>query len=453
MNISLRSRAKIDLSYFRRQIQLGYRPRVLTLLVAFSFALLTGCQGQSSTDNAQTNEQSKSEKPAADKRMMTVPSVSIITPLIRTEPITKTAAGTLASPNAVTLIPQVSGTIQSVHVRSGQQVKKGDLLFSLDKQPFETALRSAEAKLKGDRAQSRYASEQVQLLKPLVEKEYITRQSYEQAVATAMAANALISQDEAAIETARINLSYTQIRAPITGRLGEISLQPGNLVVANNTALSTLVSNRQLLVNFSLPQTILTALRDEWPGLGQTKTGQNPPLPPKVEILDEKADHVIGKGHLSFIDNSISANTGTIRLQGLIDNPEGTLWPGQFVTARLTLGKLPNAQIIPSNAVQIGDQGMYVYVYQEGKAHMASITPAFHTAHEAVLPANSLPADTKIIYPLPSRIAPGMAVRLKPAEDKNAEKTSKAEPSQGDGAPQARSSPERCAQHAMSDLA
>lgn len=390
----------------------GHMSRWLPIAAVLSVLVLSGCQSQTQTDKSGEKEKAKTQMPTSGMRGMMITKVTVITPTTRSVAITMTAAGTLASPNAVTLTPQVSGTIQAVHVQSGQQVEKGDLLFSLDAQPFETALRSARAKLEGDRAQARYAAQQVKQLQPLVEKEYVTRQSYDQAVATAMAANALIAQDEAAIQTAEINLAYTNIRAPITGRLGEISLQPGNLVVANNTALTTLVSNRQLLVNFSLPQSVLNPLQSEWPELGHTLPAEKSAPSPPVDVLDEHADHVLGHGHLSFIDNSISAGTGTIRLQGLIDNRSGNLWPGQFVTARLKLGEIPNAQIVPAAAVQIGDQGMFVYLYKNGKVEMQPVTPAQNTTSEAALTAGSLPADAQVIYPLPSRIAPGMPVEL-----------------------------------------
>ena len=345
--------------------------------------------------------------------MMGPAAVGVVKPIIRTEPITMTAAGTLSSPNAVTLTPQVSGTLKTVPVQSGQKVTQGTLLFTLDAEPFRTALHSAEAKLAGDRAQANYADQQVKQLTPLVQKEYVTRQSYDQAVATAMAAQALIAQDQAAIQTAKINLSYTEIRAPISGRLGQISLQPGNLVVANSTALTTLVSTQELLVNFSLPQSVLNDLRKEWPSLGQpVAAGQTAPPAPRVEVLDEHAKTVLADGHLSFIDNSISATTGTIRLQGIVKNPADLLWPGQFVTARLTLGNIPNAQIIPAGAVQLGDQGSFVYLAINNKAEMRPITPLRTQATEVALADGSLPPDAQIIYPLPSRIAPGMAISI-----------------------------------------
>ena len=432
--MTMRRRLKPQSEPIRRPM-IGNKSRLLTIFAVLSVLAFGGCQNQTATDKSAEKDKAKTEKPTSGMPGMMITKVSVITPSVRTVPITMTAAGTLASPNAVTLTPQVSGTIDAVHVQSGQQVEKGDLLFSLDAQPFETALLSARAKLEGDRAQARYAAQQVKQLKPLVEKEYVTRQSYDQAVATAMAANALIAQDEAAIQTAQINLAYTKIRAPITGRLGEISLQPGNLVVANNTALTTLVSNRELLVNFSLPQSVLQTLRKEWPGLGQTMPGEKSVPPPTVEVLDEHADLVLGKGYLSFIDNSISAGTGTIRLQGLIDNLDGSLWPGQFVTARLTLGQIPDAQVLPAAAVQIGDQGMFVYLYKNGKVEMQTVSPARNTSNEAALPAGSLPADAKVIYPLPARIAPGMAVALEKTSNKKGQSSEqlKAEPASHSG--------------------
>lgn len=339
--------------------------------------------------------------------------VTVVRPTVKTVPVTATAAATLASPNAVTLTPQVSGTLQSVHVVSGQRVTAGTLLFTLDAAPFRSSLNAAEAKLKGDLAQARYTAQQVKQLTPLVEKDYVTRQSYDQAVASAQAANAQVAQDQAAIQTAKINLSYTEIRAPISGRLGEISLQPGNLVQANSTALTTLVSIQKLLVNFSLPQRVLNDLRKEWPGLGQPDDAGGKSVPgPRIDILDEQAEHILGHGRLTFVDNAINPTSGTIRLQGLIDNPTGQLWPGQFVTARLTLRTIPNAEVVPATAVQLGDQGSFVYVVRHDKAETLPVQPLHTLATEVALPGGSIPADTQIIYPLPGRIAPGMAVRV-----------------------------------------
>lgn len=355
---------------------------------------------------------SPQERRGAMRGQMTV---SVVHPIVKTVPITTTAAATLASPNAVTLTPQVSGTLKSVHVVSGQRVKAGQLLFSLDAAPFRTALSAAEAKLKGDIAQARYTAQQVKQLTPLVEKDYVTRQSYDQAVASAQAASAQVAQDQAAVQTARINLSYTEIRAPISGRLGEISLQPGNLVQANNTALTTLVSIRELLVNFSLPQRVLSDVRREWPGMGQPSAQGKPPAPgPRIDILDEQAAQVLGSGYLSFVDNTINPTTGTIRLQGLIDNPAGRLWPGQFVTARLTLREIPHAEVLPATAVQLGDQGSFVYVVRHDTVETLPIEPLHTLATEVALPAGSIPLDAQVVYPLPGRIAPGMTVHVRP---------------------------------------
>lgn len=415
------------------------------LLLSLTGTLLSGCSDKAadtpatspgaqekpptekSTADKATIAKSEGEKSAGEKHaeapangpggrrgMMGGPQpVTVVRPTVKTVPVTATAAATLASPNAVTLTPQVNGTLQSVHVLSGQAVKAGQLLFTLDAAPFRTALNAAEAKLKGDLAQARYTAQQVKQLTPLVEKDYVTRQSYDQAVASAQAANAQVAQDQAAIQTAKINLSYTEIRAPISGRLGEISLQPGNLVQANSTALTTLVSIQKLLVNFSLPQRVLNDLRKEWPGLGQPDDAGGKSVPgPLIDILDEQAEHLLGHGRLTFVDNAINPTSGTIRLQGLIDNTTGQLWPGQFVTARLTLRTIPNAEVVPATAVQLGDQGSFVYVVRHDKAETLPVQPIHTLATEVALPGGSIPADTQIIYPLPGRIAPGMAVRI-----------------------------------------
>lgn len=385
---------------------------------------------QKSTDSgtaAPKKSDSKSDsKPAPGGRPgmrgMGPQTVSVVYPVIQTVPITMTAAATLSSPNAVTLTPQISGTLQSVHVVSGQQVKAQQLLFSLDAAPFRTALNSAEAKLKGDLAQARYAEQQVKQLTPLVEKDYVTRQSYDQAVASAQAANAQVAQDQAAIQTTKINLSYTEIRAPISGRLGEISLQPGNLVQANSTALTTLVSTKNLLVNFSLPQSVLTDLRHEWPSMGQPGSNGKAATPgPHIDLLDDQAIKLLGQGHLSFIDNAINPTTGTIRLQGSITNDHDMLWPGQFVTARLTLKEIPHAEVLPATALQLGDQGSFVYLVRQGKAEILAVHPIRTQATEVALPAGSIPLDAAVIYPLPGRIAPGMAVQIKAPPKKPAD--------------------------------
>lgn len=328
-------------------------------------------------------------------------AVQTVRPVIETVPVTTTAAGTLSSPHGVTIMSQVTARLDKVWVRSGQTVHKGQVLFTLDAASYRAALAQAAAKLKGDEAQARYSAGQVESLKPLVSKDYVTRQTYDQAVATAQADKAQVAQDRAALETARLNLAYTTLRAPITGRLGVIALQPGNMVQANSTDLVTLKQMSPLLVNFALSQSMLSRV------LSLPKSGENGSL----QVMHEDTGKAIATGHLTVVNNGVSSSTGTISLQGEVGNAHGRLWPGQFVTVRLQLGTLKNALVVPAGAVQPGQNGRFVYLVRNGKAVVQPVTVALTTADKAVI-GKGVKSDDEVIYPLPARIRPNAPVKV-----------------------------------------
>lgn len=347
-------------------------------------------------------------------------SVHVIHPQIEDVPITTTVSGNMSSSHSIKVTPQVSGLLSKVDAVSGQQVKAGQVLFRIDPAPFKAALASAEAKLKGDLAQQSYTKGQVQQLKPLVAKDYVTRQTYDQAVASAQSAIAQVAQDRAGIETAKLNLSYTVIRAPIDGRLGEVNLQAGNLVQANSTALVTLRAIDPLWVNFSLPQSVLPQLRAGWPDMGtHDPAGRPNSNGPALTIKSEDAGTTLGKGHLSFADNTVSDSSGSIKLQGVVDNPDGKLWPGQFVTVELELGKIPRAVVLPAAAIQLGNDGTFVYRVADGKVKSEPVTQRLSFGTRAALPPGSLPANAEIIFPVPSRLRPGMAVKIQQSHQRH----------------------------------
>ncbi|WP_455385899.1 efflux RND transporter periplasmic adaptor subunit [Acidihalobacter prosperus] len=332
-------------------------------------------------------------------------AVQTVRPATETVPVTATAAGTMSSPHSVTIVSQVTARLDKVWVHSGQTVDKGQLLFTLDAASYRAALTEAEAKLKGDEAQARYSAGQVESLKPLVAKDYVTRQTYDQAVATAQADRAQVAQDRAALETARLNLAYTTLRAPIAGRLGVIGLQAGNMVQANSTNLVTLKQMSPLLVNFALPQSMLSQV------LGLPKSGDNGSL----QVMHEDTGEVIGNGHLTAVDNGVSSSTGTISLQGEVGNADGRLWPGQFVTVRLQLGALKNALVVPAGAVQPGQDGSFVYLVRNGKAVVQPVTVALTSADKAVI-GKGVKSGDEVIYPLPARIRPNAPVKVLQAD-------------------------------------
>lgn len=328
-------------------------------------------------------------------------AVQTVRAVQETVPVTVTAAGSMSSPHSVAVTAQISGRLEKVWVASGQTVHKGQVLFTLDAAPYRAALAEAQAKLRGAEAQARYATGQVEALRPLVAKDYVTRQSYAQAVATAQADRAQVQQDLAAVETARLNLGYTTLRAPIAGRLGVIALQPGNVVQANLTPLVTLRQMSPLLVDFSLPQALLPQVRR----LAASAQGRD------LQVLREDAEKVLATGRLIAVDNGVDPNTGTVRLQGQVDNASGALWPAQFVTVRLTLSILRDALVLPAAAVQPGQSGSFVYLVRDGKAHVQKVGVRMVGGGKAVIDAGISPRD-EVIYPVPARMRPGAGVRV-----------------------------------------
>ena len=355
--------------------------------------------------------------------------VEVVHVKTETVPLTVTAAGSLSSPHSVTVTAQITGRLSKVWVQAGQTVVAGQRLFSLDAAPYRAALAQARAKLEGDEAHARYAEEQVKALKPLVAKLYVTRQTFEQAVATAQADEAQVAQDRAALATARLNLAYTTIHAPIAGRLGVIDLQAGNTVQAYTTPLVTLRQMDPLQVNFTLPQSMLSQV------LALPKSGVNGSL----EVLREDATQVLGHGHLEAVDNEVNPNTGTVTLQGPVGNAQGRMWHGQFVNVRLRLGAIDHALVVPAGAVQPGQNGNFVYVVKAGKAVVQPVTVRLMTAHKAVI-AKGLGASDLVIYPLPAHIHPNAAVKvLTPGA--NAADTDRTQPRAGEPARPARAAP------------
>lgn len=332
-------------------------------------------------------------------RVMPVEVIKVIT---RDMPVTITSVGTVASPHTVTVSPQVTGMLSTVMVHSGQTVKAGQVLFHIDPLPFYTALREAEAKLAGDRAQQVYTATQLASLRPLVAKDYVTRQSFEQARAAAVAAAAQVEQDRYAVESARIALAYTTIHAPISGRLGAVEVKSGNVVQASNTALVTINQMDPMDIDFSVPQSTLSSTRR---ALLQRQVDN-------VAIYRE-ADQgrPLGKGRLDFVDNNVAATTGTVALKARAENPQETLWPGQFVVVRLTLRTMHHARVVPAGCVQQGQQGPFVYVVRNRHALVRKVALAFIEDHLAVIRSGLQPGEM-VVDPVPARMRPDSPVKI-----------------------------------------
>lgn len=282
----------------------------------------------------------------------------------RDVPIVVSAIGTAEPFQSVTIKALASGELTRVAVEEGQEVRQGDLLFAIDARPLEAALARAEAELARNRAQLENARVEQKRNEELVAKEYITREQYDRSVTSTAALEATLRADEADVREARLELGYATIRAPLGGRMGKLLVHRGNLVKSNDTVLATINQVRPIKVSFSVPELNLPEVRRRH-AEGRLAVDVVPQADPGVRL----------EGKLAFIDNTVDRATGTIQLRADVPNDDGTLWPGQFVTVRLRLAERPGAIVVPTQAVQTGPQGPFVFVVSaEKKAQMRPVT-------------------------------------------------------------------------------
>jgi multidrug efflux system membrane fusion protein len=267
-------------------------------------------------------------------------------------PIRVQAIGNVEPFLTVAVKARVDGQIIAVNFREGEEVHKGDVLFRIDPRPFQAALRQAEANALRDRAARDQARSQERRYQDLLEKNFVSKEAYAQIRTNAETAEATAKASEAALENARLNLEYCTIRSPLDGYVGKVLLQAGNLVRANDANPLVVINQvRPVYVNFAVPEQKLPEVR---------KYQAGSPLRVDVVPADRTAAPIIGR--LVFIDNAVDPSTGTIRLRAQFDNKDAALWPGQFVNVSVRLYEQADAIVIPSQAVQSGPQGQYVYV-------------------------------------------------------------------------------------------
>jgi multidrug efflux system membrane fusion protein len=267
-------------------------------------------------------------------------------------PVTVKAVGTVEPISSVQIRAQVTGQLSAVNFREGQDVQEGQLLFTIDSRPFDAALAQAKAVLAKDTAQAQNARTLATRYTELFQRGLVPRTDYEAQTASATSAEAVVAADQAAIEAATLNVQYTKIPAPAAGRTGAITAHPGDLVRANDTT-PLVVINRiaPIYVTFSVPGNLLDQIRRY-----QAKK------PLRVAARVSQATDTHATGSVTFIDNTVDATTGTIKLKGTFPNEAHALWPGLFVDVNLQLSVDPQAIVVPTAAVQTGQSGTFVYV-------------------------------------------------------------------------------------------
>ena len=250
----------------------------------------------------------------------------------------------------VSVQPQVSGKITEIHFADGADLKKGDPLFTIDPRPFEAQLDAAQANLAQSKAALDFARIEFDRVKDLVESKAIARQDYDTRKNAVDVGEAQVKQNEAAVESARLNLEYTSIRSPIDGRAGRRLVDNGNVVTANTTTLLTIERMDPIYADFTVTENDFSDVQ---------RNEAKHTLRVEVRLPDEQKPEV---GELTFLDNSVQGSSGTVLLRATVPNPARHLWPGQFVNVRLVLATLPKAVLVPAAAPQDSAKGSFVYV-------------------------------------------------------------------------------------------
>jgi len=317
-------------------------------------------------------------------------------------PVEIRAIGNVKPRSTVDVRALASGQLTRVLFKEGDDVRAGQLLFAIDPRPYEAALSQARANLARDEAQARNAESQAARYADLVKKDYVTREEYEKYTTAADAARATLAADRAEVQNAQLQLSYCEIRSPIDGRTGGLMVHPGNLVKANDTTPLVVINQvTPVYVEFSIPESQLTQLR----ALGNTKIA--------VNALPQGGGQPIANGTLSFVDNAIDPQTGTITLKATFPNANRALWPGQFVNVAAVLSEKPNSIVVPAQAVQNGQKGQYVYVVkQDNGVEMRPVRVSQSLDTVAVID-NGVSAGETVVTDGQLRLTPKSKVEIK----------------------------------------
>ena len=370
--------------------------------------------------------QQKSVSMAAAPPVVPVTVAKVTTESVPTE---LRVVGTVDASSIVQVKSQVAGELTRVAFAEGKNVNRGDLLFEIDPRPFEDALRQAEAAVARDRAQidqmdaslardaaqAKFAETDAARYTELQKAGVVSKSQYEQSKTSADvsretvratrasldSAKAALEADTAAVATARLNLDYCRIRAPISGRTGNLLVHAGNLVKVNDVPLVVIHQVEPIFVNFNVPEQHLAAIR---------RLGASRRLAVRAYTRDDPGR--ASTGLLTVVDNTVDSATGTIHLKAAFDNRDARLWPGQFVTAVLTLDTISNATVVPTVAVQAGQQGQFVYlVGADGHVQPRVLKTGRAFGRNTIVESGLAPGDT-VVTDGQLRLFPGAQIRV-----------------------------------------
>jgi multidrug efflux system membrane fusion protein len=311
--------------------------------------------------------------------------------------------GRIASPESVDVKPQVSGRITEAHFTEGQNVKKSDLLFVIDPRPFQADLEQAQAQLESDSAQLELNQNNLRRDEKIGTQHFVSEQQIDTDNANVKNYQGAVARDQASIDRAKLNLDYCYIRSPVDGRTGRRLVDPGNYVGTGAVALVNIQRQDPLYVDFNISENDLARLRENMPG-NQLN----------VEVVAPTQPDVTKSGTLSFLDNAVSAQAGTVLLRATIPNSDHYLWPGQYVKVALTLQTLKGAVVVPSQTIQLGAKGPYLFVVKPDNTVEQRLVTQGVRYQDLVVVAEGLKADETVVVEGQLTIGNGASVNPSP---------------------------------------
>jgi len=311
------------------------------------------------------------------------------------------AIGSVQAYSTVTVRSQVTGQLMKTHFKEGDKVKTGDPMFTIDPRPSQAALNQAQADLAQAGAKLEQAQRDWERAQKLGPSEALAQSTYDGYKAAWEAAQAALLANRAAVSNAALNLEFTSIRSPIDGRTGTVMTKNGNIIKAEDDQIVTINQVQPIYVTFSVPEQELPGIRD------RMKSGR---LGVRAEVAG--LDSPVTGGQLSFINNAVDSNTGTILLRAAFPNEHETLWPGQFVNAVLTVDVQTNAVVVPSQAVENGQQGDFVFVVNSDlTAQPRSVVVGSRAGEQTIIRQGLRPGES-VVTSGQLRLAPGMKVQI-----------------------------------------
>ena len=354
---------------------------ILAILVAF-----TGCK-------------QKATEAAGPEKRPAIP-VTVATVTMRTIPVELRAIGNVEAYSTIGVKSMVAGQITHQYFTEGDMVRKGQKLFEIDPRPFQEAVKQAEANLEKDAATAANAEADAKRYEALFKAGVVARQDYDLKQSTFKALDAALGADRAAVSNAKLQVEYCNITSQVDGRTGNVMVKEGNVIKANDVSLVNINQIHPIYVTFAVPERDFQAIQGR----------MNEHLP--VQATATGDDTHVMRGKLTFADNAVDQATGTIRLKATFENADNRLWPGEFVNVLLTVGTQVNAILVPSQAVQTGQNGQFVFVVKpDMKVEMRPVVPGHAVGTDQAITSGVKPGET-VVTDGQSRLVPDAEVQI-----------------------------------------